>query len=139
MPVLQIRKCDFIFGYNGVDYNLTAETDAWSIEDPQAKHLTRGSSTTNKRGIIITEGTKDPRVITITLIAPAAEYLKMFKEIYNDEERVDFSIIDRVNGSKRTLKEAIIQKEPMQATMGEGADELNISLVIETYQIEDKE
>ncbi|WP_424244947.1 hypothetical protein Dip510_000054 [Elusimicrobium posterum] len=135
--ILQLRKCDLGFTYNGQSYDFTNEVDSVTIDDPQATHLTRGGSARNTKGLIYTEGAKSPKVVTVTLVNIDAAYSKLFKTIREEEDRLEIYCIDRKTGSKRIFKDCILQKDPLQLSMSEGAEELNISLVFETFKIDE--
>ena len=135
---LRTSLCDFYFSRNGEDYDLTAAVDSAAFEDPERKHLTRGSSGQNSTGLIYTEGIKDPKTLTVVFIGLSAEYAALLADMYKEEERTDFKIIDRKTGQMRSFKDAIVSQKPAQATMSEGAEEQNVQVVFECFTVEDK-
>ncbi|MGB2579416.1 hypothetical protein AAIR98_001335 [Elusimicrobium simillimum] len=135
--ILQLRKCDIGFTHNSQAYDFTDQVESVTIEDSEAKHLTRGASARNTKGIVYTEGSKSPKVVTIVLVNMAPEYASLFKTIREEEDRLEIYCIDRKTGAKRMFKDCILQKAPTQLNMAEGAEELNISLVFETFKIEE--
>lgn len=136
---LRAVLCDAYFSRNGVDYNLTAVIDSAQLEDPEEKQLTRGSFAGNKTGLIYTSGIKDSKTVTVRLIGLSAEYGSMLNDMYEQEERTDFKIVDRKTGRRATFKEAIIGKRIVQENMGEGGDdEMAATLILRTYQVEYK-
>ena len=56
--------------------------------------------------------------------------------MYQNEERTNFIIIDRKTGRKAVFRDAIFSKRPHQEQMSEGAEELNISLVLKSFNVE---
>ena len=138
MYALRTSLCDFYFSRNGADYDVTAAVDSATFEDPERKHLTRGSSGRNKDGLIYTEGIKDPKTITLVLVGLSQEMAAMLSDMYEQEERTDFKIVDRKTGRMRSFKQALISQRPMQGTMSDGAEEQNVQVVLESYQVEDK-
>ena len=140
MPNFAMRTslCDFYFSRNGADYELTAAVDSLTFEDPERKHLTRGSSGRNGTGLIYTEGIKDPKSLTVVFVGLSAEYAAMLRDMYEQEERTGFKILDRKTGQMRVYKEAIVSQPPMQASMQDGAEEQTVQVIFETYQVEDK-
>lgn len=130
--------CDCYFSRNGVDYNITSIVDNTAFENPERKHLTRSASATNTTGLVYTEGVKDPKNVTITAVGISLEMAKMLAEMYAKEERTDFKIIDRKTGRMRSFEKSIISQEPTQSQTGEGAEELNVSFILETFVVKDK-
>lgn len=135
---LRTSLCDFNFSRNGVDYDITAAVDSSTFEDPERKHLTRGSAGTNTRGLIYTEGIKDPKTLTVVLIGLSQEMAALLVDMYELEERTDIKIIDRKTGQMRAYKDAIVSQKPMQGTMADGAEEQNVQVIFEAYKVEDK-
>lgn len=90
MYALRTSLCDFYFSRNGADYDVTAAVDSATFEDPERKHLTRGSSGQNKTGLIYTEGIKDPKTLTVAFIGLSQEMAAMLADMYKEEERTDF-------------------------------------------------
>ncbi len=140
MPNFALRTslCDVYFSRNGEDYDVTAAVDSMTFEDPQRKHLTRGSSGRNTTGLVYSEGTKDPKTLTVVFVGLSAEFAQMFADMYEKEERTDFKIVDRKTGQFRSYKEAIISQRPVQASMQDGVEEQNVQVILEAYRVEDK-
>lgn len=135
---MRTSLCDFYFSRNGEDYDLTAAVDSATFEDPERKHLTRGSSGQNTTGLIYTEGIKDPKTLTVVFVGLSQEYAAMLSDMYAEEERTDFKVVDRKTGQMRAYKEAIVSQQPRQGTMSDGAEERNIQVIFECYKVEDK-
>lgn len=138
MYALRTSLCDFYFSRNGADYDVTAAVDSATFEDPERKHLTRGSSGQNKTGLIYTEGIKEPKTLTVVFVGLSQEMAAMLAEMYKEEERTDFKIVDRKSGQRRSFKQALISQRPMQSTLTDGAEEQNVQVIFESYQVEDK-
>lgn len=134
---LQSRKCDFGYTYNGQSYDFTDQVDSVTVESPEKKHLTRGANGRNTRGLIYTEGRKDPMRVTVVFVGLHKAHANLFKEMYDEDERVEAYCIDRKTGQKRIFKECIISEKPIQTTMSEGAEELNVQVIFETYNVKE--
>lgn len=130
-----LTNCDFGSSYNGTNYDFTKEVDSVVIEDPQMKKLTRGGSGKSKTGIAYSEGMKDARKVTITLVGLPASYLKLLKSLFESEERIDSYCVDRKTGITRSFNNSLISQEPKQLAIQEGAESLNILLILETFDI----
>lgn len=136
MFAMRTSLCDFSFSRNGADYDITAVVDSRQLEDPEEKSLTRGASATNKKGIVYTSSIKDPKTLTVVCVGLSKEYADMVSDMYQNEERTNFIIIDRKTGRKAVFRDAIFSKRPHQEQMSEGAEELNISLVLKSFNVE---
>ena len=132
---MQMVRCDFFFSRNDVDYELTAMADSRQLEDPEEKNATRGSSGRSEKGIIYTTGIKDPKTITLVCVGLTKEYADMIAEMYENEERTDFKIVDRKSGRIAKMENDFFAKRPVQEQMGEGAEELNVSLMIRGFKV----
>lgn len=135
--LIQLRKADVSFNYNGPRYDLTKYVDGVTIEDPETKHLTRGGSGKNKKGLSYGEGTKDPKKITIDFVGFPVAYLKLIRQIWEKEDRIDVSCIDRKTGDSRVFKEALVVNNIRQLTMKDGVEEANFQLLLETFDIDE--
>lgn len=133
---MQMVRCDFFFSRNGVDYELTAMADSRQLEDPEEKNATRGASGRSKKGIIYTTGIKDPKTMTLVCIGLTKEYADLIAEMYENDERTDFKIVDRKTGRMAKMEDGFFAKRPIQEQMGEGAEELNVSLLIRGFKAE---
>lgn len=134
-----ITDADVGFTLNGTNYTFE-HIDNVTIDDPQLKHLTRGANASSKSGLMYTEGQSSPKVLTFTLKGASVAHLNLLKDHYaeqSEDERIDFWVIDRKTGSIMSAKDAILQKEPRQASISEGEDNLNIDVMIETFNLTD--
>ena len=130
-----LTNCDFGFSYNGKNYDFTKEVDSVVIEDPQFKKLTRGGSGKSKTGLAYSEGAKEAKKITITLCGLPSSYLKLLKSLFESEERIDSYCVDRKSGITRNFNNSLISQEPRQLAIQEGAESLNVILILETFDI----
>lgn len=127
--------CDFYFSRNGVDYDVTAAVDSHAFDDPERKHLTRGASGKNKTGLVYTEGIKDPKVLTTVFVGISQEMAQLLADMYDKEDRTDIKIVDRKTGQSRTFTNAIVSQKPLQSAMGDGAEEQNVQVIFEAFEV----
>ncbi|MDR0676306.1 MAG: hypothetical protein LBF97_04630 [Elusimicrobiota bacterium] len=132
-----IYRCDFGFKRNGVDYRFPY-VDSDTVDDPQLTHIIRGANSSDDTGIVYSEGNTQPKTRTVILKAIPISVFNMLVEIFRNKERIDYYAIDRVDGSSRISKNAIIQREPRQLANGEDADNINVELIFESFVIEEK-
>ncbi|MDR0485700.1 MAG: hypothetical protein LBH29_03120 [Elusimicrobiota bacterium] len=114
------KKYDFI-GLNSV-----------AIEDPRATHITRGADGLDKSGIEYSEGNTQPIVFT-AVVRTTQNFYPLFQKFYTDKTRLNVSIVDTINARVVFVKEAIIQKLPVQTTIDETEDSVNVSFVFESF------
>ena len=129
-------QCDFGIKYNGVSYDFE-HVDGLQIEDPETTRLVRGSNAFNKVGLVYTEGTKEPKRLTATIIGLSASLHALLMTIYESKARCEFYCIDRVDGSSKVGKDAILTQKPMQLNVDETPESMNVTLVFETFNLEE--
>jgi hypothetical protein len=105
---------------------------SFTIEDPRATHLTRGADGLSSSGIEYSEGNSQPVVVTAT-VRTTQNFYPLFKKFYADKERINVYIVDLVDGRTMFIKQAIIQKLPIQSSIAEGEDSVNIDFVFESF------
>jgi len=136
--IYKLSSIDFGFSYNGQTYDFE-HCDGMTIEDPRSSHITRGMNAKNKRGIKIDEALSDPDIITIPIMNVKKEVVDLLNKIQaSDDERIEAYAIDRNTGQSRFIKEAIVSKKVRQLVISEGRDDLNIELILESFQVDDK-
>ena len=132
-----ITDADVGFSLNGVNYTFD-HIDSVAIEDPQMKHLVRGANAISTTGLMYTEGQANPVTLTFTLKGASVAHLNLLKAHYKDQaenNRIDFWVVDRKNGSILSAKDSILQKEPRQLNISEGEENLAIDVMIETFNL----
>jgi hypothetical protein len=65
--MLKLYDCDVGITLRGVNYEFE-HVDSVSIEDPERTRLIRGGNAKNKLGIAYTEGVKDAKTVTTSVI-----------------------------------------------------------------------
>jgi len=136
MSIFKIYDCDFGFTYNGVNYDFTHVYD-FTLENPARTRLIRGANASNKTGLIYKEGIKDAKILNVTIIGVEMSIHNLLKTIYKNKDRVDFYCISRADGSSKIGKNAILSQEPLQLSVNESADSMNMALVFESYDVEE--
>lgn len=134
--IFKMYNCDFGIKYNGVSYDFD-HVDGLTIEDPEMTKLVRGANAANKVGLVYTEGSKDPKRLTVTLVGISAAMHSLLLGIYNSKERCEFYCIDRQDGSSKIGKDAILSQKPMQLTVDQSPESMNVSLLFETFNLEE--
>lgn len=139
MAFFQLLNCDIGLTIRDVNYDFE-DLDVAEQEDPRQINLKRGAIGKSTSGIPYGEGWGDPMVHTFTLVNIPSALLTLLREIFNKKgiERLSGYIIDRNTGSSRTIKKAVLGAEPKQLSIGEGADSLNIQVVLRSYVSEEK-
>jgi hypothetical protein len=132
--IFKMYNCDFVYTVDDVSYTFE-HTDSVTIEDPEATRLTRGSNAFNKVGLVYTEGTKDPKRVTVTLLGVSAEINELFAEVYKNKTRGEFSVIDRTDGSGKIAKNAILCQMPQQLTIDESPESMNVTVLFDTFDL----
>lgn len=132
--IFKMYNCDFGLKYNDVNYDFD-HVESMTVEDPRNVKLIRGSNAKNKEGLIYTEGTKEALKITVTLIGISAAMYNLIAGIVEAKSRVEFYCVDRVSGSSRVAKSAIITQQARQNTVDESPESMNVVLTLESYDL----
>jgi hypothetical protein len=130
--ILNIADCDVGFSINGTNYTFD-HVDGVTIEDPRRSHLIRGVNSTSKRGLRYREGTASPYVVTVRLKSIGVSFEGLLRTQFDNDGRIDFWVIDRATGSNKKFQQACLQNAPKQLSITEGEDNLDIELVLESF------
>lgn len=136
MAVFKMYDCDFGITLNGVNYLFT-HVEGLQIEDPERTRLMRGGNAGNKLGFAYTEGVKDAKVITLTVIGMEMAVHNLLKAAYTNKTRMNVFCISRSDGSSKNGKNAILSQSPKQLSMDDSAESLNTALIFETFDVEE--
>jgi len=136
MANFKMYNLDFGFVYNAVTYEFD-HVESMTVEDPEVVTLVRGSNKKNKEGIVITQGVKDPKVVTVVLIGISQALFNVFETAFNAKARVEAYAIDRTDGSSRLIKQAVLSKQPRQMAIGEDAENLNVTIELHTFDLQE--
>jgi hypothetical protein len=132
--MLKLYDCDVGITLRGVNYEFE-HVDSVSIEDPERTRLIRGGNAKNKLGIAYTEGVKDAKTVTTSVIGIPAALHVLLTDAFNTKERLDFWAISRQDGSSKMAKNAVLSQKPMQPTLDDSAESLNTPLVFESFDV----
>lgn len=132
MQPFKAYNCDFGVKIDGVSYDFE-HVNSLTIESTVRNRLTRGANAKNTIGIAYKDGLKDPDRWTIPIIDLTPELFAALKTAYKEQKRLDVYCIDRTNGSSKMGKNAILSNDPMQLTIDESAESMEVSLEFETF------
>lgn len=136
MGPLKLTDCDVGLTIGGVEYNFT-HVDSVTVSDPERKRLTRGANRGNKVGIQYTEGSKEAKEISTSVIEIPASLHTLLKKCYNDGTRMNFWAISRTDGSSKFAKNAILSQTPQQLTLDDTPESMNTTLILESFDVDD--
>lgn len=134
--IFKIYDCEFGIKYNGVNYDFE-HVEELVIEDPEFTRLTRGSNAGNKMGLVYKEGIKEPKRWTIPILNMSAALKTALDEAYNSRSRLDVYCIAR-DGSSKMARNAVLCQQPQQLTINETPESMQVSLVFESFDTEEK-
>lgn len=135
--IFKIYECDFGITLNGVNYEFDHVENA-QIDDPETTELIRGGNAGNKLGLVYTQGLKEPKTMTLTVIGIPMDLHNLLKAAYANKTRMDAYIINRADGSKKTAKNAILASEPKQASVSDAAESMNTALVFKSFDVSEE-
>lgn len=134
--MLKLYDCDGGVTIEGVNYDFP-HIDSVVVEDPERVRLTRGANAGNKVGLSFTEGVKEPKTVTFVVLGIGLELFNLLKQVHKDKTRVDAYCVQRSDGSGKFTKQAVLSQAPQQLTLDETPESMNISLVFESFDVED--
>lgn len=134
MAIFKIYDSDFGIKINGVNYDFT-HVHNLQIEDPENTKLLRGANGGNKLGLVYREGIKDPKKITVVIIAMESALKAVLDAAYLNKSRLDVYCVSRVDGSSKMAKNAVLCMQPQQLNIEEGPESMNVSLLFESFDL----
>ena len=133
--IFKIYNSDFGMKINGVHYDFT-HVDSLTIEDPEFNRLVRGSTATNKTGLIYKEGSKEPKTVTVTIMDMTPELKLVLDDCFTNKTRIEaVYCIDRTDGSGKMAKNAILCQQPQQLTVDESPESMNFALMFQSFDL----
>ena len=137
MSIFKLYDCDFGVTIKGVNYDFV-HVQGLQIEDNEKTRLVRGGNAANKTGLVYKEGIKDAKVVTVTIMGMDTPIYNLLRSAYNDKERIDCYCVSRVDGSSKIAKNAVLSQMPQQLAIDETPESMNVGLIFETFDIEEK-
>lgn len=134
--IFKMYDCDFGVKVGGINYDFE-HVDSLQIEDPEMTKLVRGSNAANKLGLIYVEGIKEPKKMTVTILGMSAALKQVLDDCYENKTRVDAYCISRVDGSSKMAADAILSQMPMQLSVDDSAESMNVALAFESFNLKE--
>ncbi len=139
MSVLKtIEACECGIILNGVDYKFIG-VNTITVDDPETTGLIRGADAKDTVGLSYTEGLDQPKTMTVNLRNIPLDLSNALKAARRAKTRMDFYCIERASLESTTLKDAIIQKDPLQLEISNTPDSLAMDLVFSGFNLEVKQ
>lgn len=129
---IQIGNAKVTMSVGGVDYN-HEHTINVTINNPRQNNLDSSPQDAGD-GYNYQTGIDQPVTATLTLRHLARALKNMLKSAYKNGTRIDFLIYDSVTGDQYTMDECIVQSDPRNTAIGEGAEVFNVDVSLQcTY------
>lgn len=135
--LFQILEGDAGISFNGANYTFS-DVDTVEYTYNKKNHLTRGASGQNKVGISYSEGLKTADTAEIRVTDCSIALYNLLLSIFNDKSRLNVWFIDRQTGEGFTFKNSIVVDKPRQTSIGEGADPIGFTLMVESFDVTEK-
>ena len=132
--IFKIYNSDFGLKINGQDY-VFDHVEGLTIENPEMNRLIRGANASNKRGLAYKEGLREPKRMTVTIIGMSPELKAVLDQAYENQTRCEAYCIDRNDGSSKIARESVLAQAPMQLTVDESPESMNVQLMFESFDI----
>ncbi len=134
MADFKLYDCDFGITLNGTNYDFT-HVQNLTIEDPERTRLVRGANAGNKVGLVYTEGIKEAKTLTVTIIDVPVELHNLLKQAYAAKTRMDCYCVSRSDGASKIAKNAVLCQEPKQLTLDESPESMDTALIFESFDV----
>lgn len=135
--IFKLYDCDCGVKINGVSYDFE-HVENVSSEDPRFTKLTRGANAKNKTGIAFTEGIKEPDRVSFTVIGLDAPLKAVLDSVHALKTRVEVYAVNRLDGSSKIWRQAVLSQKPQQLMIDESPDSMNVVLAFESFDMEEK-
>jgi hypothetical protein len=132
--IFKLYDCDVGIKVGGVNYAFD-HVQSVQIEDPENTRLTRGANAGNKEGLVYREGIKEPKRVTIPIMAMSAELKGVLDSAHEDQTRLDVYVISRADGSSKMARNAVLCQAPQQLTLDENPDSMAVQLIFESFDL----
>ncbi len=132
----KLYDCDIGFTIRGTDYRLD-HVDSVTVDDPETNELVRGANAGNKIGLSYKQGLKDAKTFTTSALAIPMALHNLLKEVFGSQERFDFWVISRSDGSSKMCRNAILGATPQQLTLDDSAESMQVSLIVKSYDTDE--
>lgn len=132
MPNIQVgnAKVTFTIGGTSYDHNHTINVN---INNPRQNNLD-ASPQDYGDGYNFQTGIDQPVTATLTLRHLSKNLRNTLKSAYKNGTRIDFLIYDSVTGDQYTMDQCIVQSDPRNKAIGEGAEVFNVDVSLQcTY------
>ncbi len=136
MALFKLYNCDIGFTIRGVNYGLD-HVDSVTVDDPETNELVRGANASNKIGLTYKQGLKEAKTMTTSALAIPKALHDLLKDVFNTQERFDFYVISREDGSSKMARNAILASSPKQLTLDDSPESLQVSLIVKSYDVDE--
>ena len=132
---IQLWRSKNGFSRNGTTYEFQ-DVDSVTVTINERKHLTRGANSTNKKGYVYKENSKQADSVVFNVLNLSAEITNLLINAYKNEERLDIFCVDSITGENFSGKDAIITHKTQQLNITEGEETYNVELEFECFNLE---
>lgn len=132
--IFKLYNSDLGIKINGTAYEFE-HVDNLTIEDPEVNRLVRGSNAGNKVGLTYKEGLKEPKRITVNIMGMSAELKGVLDGCFENQTRIEVYCIDRIDGSSKIAKQAILSTQPMQLNLDDTPESMTVALAFESFDL----
>lgn len=132
--IFKLYDCDVGIKVEGVSYEYDHVAQV-VVEDPERNRLTRGNNAKNKDGLVYKDGLKDPKRWTMPVMSLTAAMVELLNNCFENQTRLEVFAISRKDGSSKMAKKAILSNRPMQLTLDDTAESMQVSLEFESFDL----
>lgn len=134
MAAIKLYDCKVGVEIAGVNYEFE-HVRSVTIENPERNNLMRGANAPTSGGISFMEGMMEPKTITIPVIDMTTELFNLLKDCFKNQTRLTVFTVDK-QGQMTTAKQSVLAQTPLQLTLDDSAESMDISLEFVSFLVE---
>lgn len=134
---LTINTTEVAINLNGVNYILSG-VHSIAFESMLTNNLVRGSDARDKQGIVVQDGTSEADSATLTIRNVSAQIFSMMENSWKNASRLTATFTDSKTGDRYVMRDSILTNRPLQKSISDGADQVNIEVVLKSFNLETK-
>jgi hypothetical protein len=132
--IFKLYNSDLGIKINGQSYQFE-HVDNLTIEDPEVNRLVRGANAGNRIGLSYKEGLKEPKRITVNIMGMSPELKGVLDGAFENQTRLEVFCIDRIDGSSKIAKDAVLSTQPMQLNLDDSPESMVVALQFESFNM----
>ena len=125
---IENAELSIVFGENAYSFDWVTSV---VINDPR-ENVLANSPQGRGDGIVYRNGTTTPVATEMVVREVPGELYSLMKDAFENQDRVDIMLYDKVAGDQYTLDDSVIRTNPSNLNLSEGEDSFDVPLNVST-------